>query len=225
MRRSCLQPHAELLAFRAPYLEEKLTREQIVSSREDAVAYFDELKKYLWLCDSVTTHRIPMLSRWVDEVWHQFVLFTTEYTGFCGRFFGRYVHHTPNEAPSASDEAAPPGAAPTVATNAEFAALYEREFGPLPRLWDDSERVGLRTRLFRTGPRLHVRTGPEKSDLVAVDDDRLIARIVHWCEPALRFIVENDVFLVRELPALLYDEDKVRLARLLMRRGVARIAP
>jgi hypothetical protein len=220
-----LQPHAELLAFRAPYLEEKLTREQIVSSLADAVAYFDELKKYLWLCNSVTTHRIPMLSRLVDEVWHQFVLFTTEYTDFCERFFGRYVHHTPNEAPSANDEPAQSETALTAATNAEFAALYEREFGPLPRLWDDSESVGLRTRLFRTGPQLHVRTGPEKSDLVAVDDDRLIARIVNWFEPALRFIVENEVFLVRELPSIICEEDKVRFARLLMRRGVARIAP
>jgi len=31
----------------------------------------------------------------VDEMWHNFILFTPVYAKFCERFFGRFVHHIP----------------------------------------------------------------------------------------------------------------------------------
>jgi len=31
----------------------------------------------------------------IDEMWHNFILFTPVYAQFCERFFGRFVHHIP----------------------------------------------------------------------------------------------------------------------------------
>jgi len=31
----------------------------------------------------------------IDEMWHNFILFTPVYAKFCERFFGRFVHHIP----------------------------------------------------------------------------------------------------------------------------------
>src|SRR5436190_2279504 len=126
--------YADLLAFRAPYLEERLTKDHVVASNQEAVAYFQEVKKYLVLCDEVRSRRMPMLSRVVDEVWHQFVLFTIEYTKFSERFFGRFMHHGPRNAPPTGDE-------PPEASVDEFIAAYEERFGQLPDLWQDWDPV------------------------------------------------------------------------------------
>jgi hypothetical protein len=62
---------------------------------------FEQVKKWLWLAD----HRrksgieqglsIDMPIVVIDEMWHNFVLFTREYTEFCKRYFGYYLHHAP----------------------------------------------------------------------------------------------------------------------------------
>ncbi len=41
---------------------------------------------------------VGMPSRTVDEAWHELILDTREYTGFCAMAFGEYLHHTPDEA-------------------------------------------------------------------------------------------------------------------------------
>ena len=41
---------------------------------------------------------VGMPSREVDEAWHEFILDTREYSGFCAAAFGEYLHHTPDEA-------------------------------------------------------------------------------------------------------------------------------
>lgn len=44
---------------------------------------------------------VGMPSRAVDEAWHEFILDTREYAGFCAAAFGEYLHHTPDEAMTA----------------------------------------------------------------------------------------------------------------------------
>ena len=39
--------------------------------------------------------RVAMPSQVVDDLWHEFILFTREYQMFCERAFGRFLHHTP----------------------------------------------------------------------------------------------------------------------------------
>jgi hypothetical protein len=74
---------------------------------EDA---FRETLKYLWLSVKHTLDKsadpenptIPprciMLRsmREIDEMWHEFILFTKDYTHFCQHYFGEYLHHLPN---------------------------------------------------------------------------------------------------------------------------------
>ena len=66
-------------------------------SEEEAAELFTETKKWLWLTTRedapplVITGEMKML----DEMWHNFVLFTPEYMEYCDSRFGRYVHHLP----------------------------------------------------------------------------------------------------------------------------------
>lgn len=39
--------------------------------------------------------RVSMPSRVVDDMWHEFILFTRTYAAFCDHAFGRFLHHTP----------------------------------------------------------------------------------------------------------------------------------
>jgi hypothetical protein len=41
--------------------------------------------------------QLGMPSRAVDEAWHQMILDSAAYMEFCGRAFGRYLHHTPDD--------------------------------------------------------------------------------------------------------------------------------
>ncbi len=212
---------AELLAFRAAYLEAKLVKEKILSSEQEAAEYLQEVKKFLVLCESDPARGFQVRSRMIDEVWHQFVLFTFEYTKFCRRFFGRYLHHVPSNAPKREDAREAP--------HTEFVAAYESVFGALPAIWDDRARVGLRTRVLRRSREsLETRRQGEKVELVTRDSDEpvVVVRIDAWGEPALRFVLEEDVFFVRELPEPLLSEDKVLLVRVLLKwPALFRIAP
>ena len=38
---------------------------------------------------------IAMPSQVVDDLWHEFILYTKNYQSFCHQAFGRYLHHTP----------------------------------------------------------------------------------------------------------------------------------
>jgi len=38
---------------------------------------------------------VSMPSQVVDELWHEFILYTKHYQVFCSKAFGRFLHHTP----------------------------------------------------------------------------------------------------------------------------------
>jgi hypothetical protein len=38
---------------------------------------------------------VSMPSQAVDDLWHEFILYTRNYQHFCGKAFGGYLHHTP----------------------------------------------------------------------------------------------------------------------------------
>ncbi len=38
---------------------------------------------------------VSMPSRVVDDLWHEFILYTRHYQAFCDQAFGRFLHHTP----------------------------------------------------------------------------------------------------------------------------------
>jgi hypothetical protein len=216
----------ELLAFRAPYLEERMVRERRVDSPEKVAALLDELKKYLVLSRVLRKRNVPMFSRLVDEIWHQFVLFTTEYDAFCRHFFGRFVEHAPAETPpSAEDAAFPPR--PEL-TRHQFNFAYSRIFGPVSALWQDELSVDRDTRLTRKPFRrtAFVQTTLGKTEIISSPDDETpmspLVRVDAWAAPALEFLVAHDHFYVRELPGL-DDEDRIAICRPLVARGILRI--
>jgi hypothetical protein len=73
-------------------------RKELPVSRREAEQIWRETLKWLWFCGTSPKGTSPELLApmcVVDEMWHTFVLFTLEYTEFCQRHFGRYLHHVP----------------------------------------------------------------------------------------------------------------------------------
>jgi hypothetical protein len=68
---------------------------------QQANIIFDSTKKWIWLCyfrrqvgiEQNLVIDSPLVI--IDEMWHNFVLFTKGYSEFCKHFFGHYMHHSP----------------------------------------------------------------------------------------------------------------------------------
>ena len=55
---------------------------------------FQETKKFIAICTQPNIYiNDDMLI--IDEMWHNFILFTPLYAEFCQQFFGRFIHHIP----------------------------------------------------------------------------------------------------------------------------------
>lgn len=212
---------AALLAHRAPYLEDKLLHLGVVDTREEAAELFQEVKKYLALADS---EPMPMFSARVDEAWHQFALFTREYSEFCQAFAGAYLHHNPAESGRSERSALPQKPLPSFE---DFQRAYELRFGALPTAWFDERHLAANTRLARTAefPELIVRPSGDRVELVHVAADPIVVcRTSIRAAPALRFIAAERVFLLRELPEL-SAADRIQLCQPLVKYRVLRVAP
>jgi len=79
---------------------------------------------------------LGMPSRAVDEAWHEFILDTRSYSGFCQGAFGEFLHHTPDEAMST-----PMGDALGETVRAWDRSEAGREEESV--LWDLDRRLGL----------------------------------------------------------------------------------
>src|SRR5262245_40923299 len=118
------------LDYEAPFLIEKLIKDQIVDSAVEGAALFTEVKKYLALSRLDRDSAWEMYSARVDAVWHQFVLFTHEYSVFCNRYLGGFVHHRPSNASEVSSKRNSRSTFPS------FSARYREVFGQeLPDCW------------------------------------------------------------------------------------------
>jgi hypothetical protein len=211
---------AALLEFPAPYLIEKLCNLGLVADAHQGEALFLEVKRYLLLAAEQERRPLPMFSVRVDEVWHQFILFTREYHEFCDRFAGCYLHHSPRE--SAPDESAPP------LSFEEFGAAYAERFGPLSSLWRDELLLAPDTRLARAraGEALAVRCAGGWAELVrGAEPAALLCRASARAQAALGFIAAQRQFLLRELPGLASDAERISLVQPLVRYGILRVAP
>ncbi len=210
----------DAVAHEAPYVIEKLVKARIARDEDEAHALFTEAKRYMVLVQIDDTKIWQMHSLRVDEAWHQFILFTAQYTQFCLRFFGRYVHHSPSNAP----EALTPNKRP-LATFAEFRARYEELFGlTLPEIWYDERGVTLERRVLneRAGL-LTVRDDGEAVELIAPDGE-LLMRVNELAREALEFVAATGAFHVRELPDDLADAEKIALIAALVGYRILRVA-
>lgn len=206
------------LDYEAPFVIDKLVKERFVDTAQDANALFAEVKRYLVLCHVDRTRSWKMHSLSVDEAWHQFVLFTAEYSAFCARYFGRYRHHAPSNAPETGERHAPE------ATFDEFCDRYRDMFGmPLPPVWNDANWVTLRRRVVNYFPGgWTLRPADGMVDLLD-GGGRTLVSVSPLAENALRFIVDTGAFYVREVPDELTDEEKVALVSALVEIRVVRV--
>ena len=63
--------------------------------QEEAEKIFNETLKWLWLGNKLEGVFIDDSTLIIDEMWHNFILFTQDYEKFCLDNFGRYLHHQP----------------------------------------------------------------------------------------------------------------------------------
>jgi hypothetical protein len=212
---------AAALDFDAPYLVEKLVKNRVVDSTAEAEALFREVKRYLVMARTDERRIIwEMHSLRVDEVWHQFILYTVQYAEFCQRHFGRYIHHAPSNAPHVEHARTIP-----VGTFDQFRDRYAALFGTaLPDLWYDDRTVTV-NRLVRNerAGRLTLRHDADMVELVTESGDAIFA-VNDVAAPALGFVAATGAFHVRELPGGLDDEEKVALAATLIECRVLKAA-
>jgi hypothetical protein len=118
------------LLARIEHVSMDFVRERLIADKKISPAEWDslctEFKKFIYLI-GLGVHPVAMISPKLDELWHQFVLFTREYDRFCSETVGFFIHHTPET------EEHP---IPLEAAN-NLISAYEQHFGSLPAVWLD----------------------------------------------------------------------------------------
>jgi hypothetical protein len=211
----------QAVTFEAPFVVDKLLKDRIADSRAEAEQLFTEAKRFVVLCAATPDASCEMYSVRVDEAWHQFILFTAEYTDFCHRFFGRYIPHSPNTAEAGQDSG---GTASSSMSFADFRDRYESLYGePLPDVWYDVRRITLWRRLIADSDSWSITQHDGIVDLT--DPSGHVALSVNdLAADALRFVLRTGAFYVRELPGDLTDDEKLSLAEALVKSGLLRVA-
>lgn len=112
--------------FEAPYLEEKLLEKGALSSKKEYQEAFTEFKKYAAL-SQIAEGPLGMSSPKVDEVWHQFILFTRQYADFCENVLGGFLHHSPHTSQTSNYKKRE--------GSLNFSRAYQQNFGEIPEIW------------------------------------------------------------------------------------------
>ena len=210
----------ESLDYDAPFLIEKLVKQQIADSPDEARRLYMEVKRYIVLVMLDTSEHFTMHSLRVDEAWHQFVLYTREYSDFCQRYFNKYIHHAPGNAPKTETEASK-----EAASFDTFRQHYEAFFRkPLADVWYDEKSVAPRRRVIHYGAgKWTVRENGGVVDLLDGNGDILLSAS-QLARDALAFIAHTSAFYVRELPGDLSDEERVAIIKMLVKHNLLRVA-
>ncbi|MFZ6768870.1 glycine-rich domain-containing protein [Undibacterium sp. Di26W] len=78
-----------------PGLLERLHKQRPDLSLKDQHLLARALRQFFLVYLKCGYKHIAMPSQVVDELWHEFILYTKNYEQFCKKAFGRYMHHTP----------------------------------------------------------------------------------------------------------------------------------
>ncbi|KUI34537.1 hypothetical protein AU197_07710 [Mycobacterium sp. IS-1590] len=214
------------LAFEAPYVIDRLVRDRVVATRDSAAELFTEAKKYLVLCAATPDKAFDMCSALVDEAWHAFVLFTTEYTDYGQRYFGSYVHHAPAGERGGPETFILDGGSHETASFDDFCRRYEELFGhPLPAIWYDSDNVAPCTRVINDMAQTLTVTTEHRTVHIMNSTGDTVLSVDEMASEAVKFIVNTHAFYVRELPGDLTAAEKAGMIEPLVRLGVLRLAP
>jgi len=113
---------AKMMAYQHPEVVARLERKLSLSNKQ-AVELFDDVKRFLFLC--VTSSKALAPTKKIDDGWHEFILFTKDYTMFGNEYYGRFIHHRPNPVLSQHVAADP----------ADTIEMAQRVFGVLSHNW------------------------------------------------------------------------------------------
>ena len=62
---------------------------------QEASRIFNETLKWLWLGNKINGIFIDDSTLIIDEMWHNFMLFSKDYNSYCFDKFGFFIHHQP----------------------------------------------------------------------------------------------------------------------------------
>jgi hypothetical protein len=216
----------EALAFNAPFVIDRLVKDRVADTPAFAEELFTEVKKYLVLCEATPDMTFGMCSSMVDEAWHAFILFTTEYTEYGHRYFGNYVHHSPADNYQTVDRTENAGRSPKEASFNEFRQRYEELYGhPLPAIWYDDESVAPSRRVINTRAGTLTPIVDDHTIHLMDEHGNTVLSVNELAREAVDFIAQARDFYVRELPGDLTGEEKAGVIAPLVRLGVLRLAP
>ena len=77
---------------KTPILIEKLVEKCHIDEKDVPIA-FEELLKYLFVNAKSEKKLTPSIR--IDDIWHEFILFTKLYANFCEKEYGFFIHHRP----------------------------------------------------------------------------------------------------------------------------------
>ena len=118
----------EVMDYENPDIVARMKKE-LGLIEEEANLLFDDTKRFLYLTAMYPGTWSP--PKKVDKGWHEFLMFTKDYTEFCQRFFGRFIHHEPKRLNDPS----------TGGSQTRNAILAARElFGDLSSNWTLDEK-------------------------------------------------------------------------------------
>jgi hypothetical protein len=210
----------ELLEYEAPFLIEKLRKENIVETEDEGKDLFLELKRWLILIHRDFSKNWEMYSLRVDEVWHQFILYSSEYYKFCLHFFGAYVMHSPSNAPKMEIKDAK-----EYGSFDDFKICYKKIFNiPIPDLWFDEKSINVNRRVVNYFvKKLGIRDLKETVNLINSKGEILVS-VNEVARDAISFIIDTPAFYVRELPGELTNDEKIALVHILVEFKLLRAA-
>jgi len=107
------------------------------------------LKDYFCLHHIAKKEFMAMPSQVVDDLWHEFILFTKQYQQFSNKALGRYLHHLPTEA---MDEKLDASAALKLTWHhsCKFEKIDPMQPSHLPRLFDLDKRYKIPNGFYYT---------------------------------------------------------------------------
>lgn len=107
----------------------------------------DGLQQYFRICQLAGGRFVSMPSQVVDDLWHEFILFTRNYERFCGQAFGRFLHHTPVEAMTTPHQASD-GIRRTWRHACRLEGIAPRQPARLPLLFALDAQLGIANGFF-----------------------------------------------------------------------------
>lgn len=93
-RRSQREHHIRTYMF-PPGLLDKLQARRPELQLKDRQLVARALRQFFLVYLNSGFKQVAMPSQLVDDLWHEFILYTHHYQTFCQQAFGRYLHHTP----------------------------------------------------------------------------------------------------------------------------------